>query len=420
MTFLIDRRSNPKQKSAVNRQRFLRRYKDQIKQSVTKNLRGRRITEDGKGEKISIPAKDIGEPTFRHGQGGQITHVAPGNEEFTRGDKIARPRGGGGGSGPGQASNEGEGLDEFVFQINQQEFLDALFDDMELPNLTKRQLSGVEEFKRVKGGFASDGAPANLSVIRSMRSATARRIALGAGKRTELRALEKELAALPDIEENREQRSELEQRIQALRERLARIPFIDDVDIRYHRHIKEPIPHSKAVMFCLMDVSGSMDQNTKDLAKRFYILLYLFLSRNYDKTEVVFIRHHTSAKEVDEEEFFNSRETGGTVVSSALELMKTIVEARYPSNEWNIYGAQASDGDNWPDDASRSTDVINQLLPLCQYYAYVEITDAGDKPLWQTYSPLREHWPETFAMEHITGPGDIYPVFHDLFRKQTA
>ena len=173
-------------------------------------------------------------------------------------------------------------------------------------------------------------------------------------------------------------------------------------------------------MFCLMDVSGSMDQNTKDLAKRFYILLYLFLSRNYDKTEVVFIRHHTSAKEVDEEEFFNSRETGGTVVSSALELMKTIVEARFPSNEWNIYGAQASDGDNWPDDAARCTGVINELLPLCQYYAYVEITTAGDKPLWQTYSTLRERWPDTFAMEHITGAGDIYPVFHELFRKQNA
>jgi len=420
VTFLIDRRSNPKQKSAVNRQRFLRRYRDQIKQSVAENLRGRTITEDGKGEKISIPARDIGEPVFRHGQGGKVTHVVPGNEEFTRGDKIPRPPGGGGGGGSGKASNEGEGLDEFVFQINQQEFLDALFDEMELPNLTKRQLSGLEEFKRVKGGFASDGAPSNLSVIRSMRSATARRIALGASKRTELRELEKELAALADTAENLPRRQAIEEQIQALRDRLARIPFIDDVDIRYHRHVKEPIPHSKAVMFCLMDVSGSMDQNTKDLAKRFYILLYLFLSRNYDKTEVVFIRHHTSAKEVDEEEFFNSRETGGTVVSSALELMKTIVEARYPSNEWNIYGAQASDGDNWPDDAARCTGVINQLLPLCQYYAYVEITTAGDKPLWQTYSTLRDHWPDTFAMQHITGAGDIYPVFHELFRKQNA
>ncbi len=420
MTFLIDRRSNPRQKSAVNRQRFLQRYRERIKESVAENLRGRQIAQDGKGEKISIPARDTSEPVFRHGPGGRTTHVVPGNEEFTRGDRIPRPKGAGSGSGPGQASNEGEGLDEFVFQINQQEFLDALFDDMELPNLTKRQLSGLEEFKRVKGGFASDGAPSNLSVIRSMRSATARRIALGAGKRTELRRLEQELEALEDSEGTREQRADLEQRIADLRERLARIPFIDDVDIRYHRHIKEPIPHSKAVMFCLMDVSGSMDQNTKDLAKRFYILLYLFLSRNYDKTEVVFIRHHTAAKEVDEEEFFHSRETGGTVVSSALELMKSVVEARYSPTEWNIYGAQASDGDNWPNDAVRCTELINQLLPLCQYYAYVEITDAGNKPLWQTYGPVREQWADTFAMQHISGPGDIYPVFHELFRKQSA
>ncbi len=192
------------------------------------------------------------------------------------------------------------------------------------------------------------------------------------------------------------------------------------MDIRYHRHNKEPIPHSKAVMFCLMDVSGSMDQHTKDLAKRFYILLYLFLSRNYDKTEVVFIRHHTSAKEVDEEEFFHSRETGGTVVSSALELMKMIIEARYSPTEWNIYGAQASDGDNWPNDAGRSTELINQILPQCQYYAYVEITDAGDKPLWQTYLPVAGQWEDTFAMQHIPGPGDIYPVFHELFRKELA
>ncbi len=420
MSFLIDRRSNPKQKSAVNRQRFLRRYRERIKESVAENLRGRGIAQDGSGERISIPARDTSEPVFRHGAGGTVTHVVPGNEEFTRGDRIQKPRGAGSGSGPGQASDQGEGLDEFVFQINQQEFLDALFDDMELPNLTKRQLAGLEEFKRVKGGFASDGAPSNISVIRSMRSATARRIALGAGKRTELRALERELGELADTEENRERREQLEGEIEALRERLARIPFIDDVDIRYHRHIKEPVPHSKAVMFCLMDVSGSMDQDTKDLAKRFYILLYLFLSRNYDRTEVVFIRHHTSAKEVDEEEFFHSRETGGTVVSSALELMKMIIEARYSPAEWNIYGAQASDGDNWPNDAARSTELINQLLPLCQYYAYVEITDAGDKPLWQTYLPVREQWRDTFSMQHITGPSEIYPVFHELFRKQSA
>ena len=122
MSFLIDRRSNPKHRSAVNRQRFLRRYRDRIKESVAENLRGRGIAQDGKGEKISIPARDTSEPTFRHGAGGRVTHVVPGNEEFTRGDRIAKPKGAGSGSGPGQASNEGEGLDEFVFQINQQVF----------------------------------------------------------------------------------------------------------------------------------------------------------------------------------------------------------------------------------------------------------------------------------------------------------
>ncbi|MBN7798693.1 DUF444 family protein [Parahaliea mediterranea] len=419
MGFLIDRRDNPKQKSAVNRQRFLRRYREQIQRSVSENLKGRHITDNERGEKISIPSKDIGEPQFHHGRGGRVTHVVPGNEEYTRGDRIQRPQGGGG-AGGSQGSPDGEGMDEFVFQINQQEFLDVLFDDMELPNLTKRQLSGLEEFKRVRGGFAADGPPANLSVVRSMRSATARRIALGAGRRTELRELEQELAALPQTPENEDRRAEIEARINELRDALARIPFLDDVDIRYHRHYNEPVPHSKAVMFCLMDVSGSMDQYTKDLAKRFYILLYLFLSRNYDRTEIVFIRHHTIAKEVDEEEFFNSRETGGTVVSSALDLMKHIVEARYSPSEWNIYGAQASDGDNWPDDAPRCLKLIHELLPLCQYYAYVEITESGDKPLWHTYAGLDKQWKDVFAMQHITGPADIYPVFHELFRKQSA
>jgi uncharacterized sporulation protein YeaH/YhbH (DUF444 family) len=420
MSFLIDRRLNPKHKSTVNRQRFLRRYRSRIQQSVADSLRQRNITDSDKGEKISIPARDTREPRFQIGRGGRFTHVASGNKEFTTGDKLPRPKAGEGGAGSGDASNQGEGMDEFVFQISQQEFLDALFEDMALPNLTKRQLTGIEEFKRVKAGFSSDGAPSNISVTRSMRASLSRRLALGAGRRAELRALEEELAGLPADQAHEQQRSELETRIEDLRSQLRRIPFLDDLDIRYHRHVREPVPHSRAVMFCLMDVSGSMDQATKDLAKRFYILLYLFLTRNYEKTEVVFIRHHTSAKEVDEEEFFYSRETGGTVVSSALELMKMIIEARYPPSKWNIYGAQASDGDNWPDDAARSVEFMHALLPLCQYYAYVEITDRGDKPLWQTYLQVQREHPDRLSMQHITGPADIYPVFHELFRKELA
>lgn len=432
MGFLIDRRLNSKKKSTVNRQRFMRRYRKQIRDAVAENLRGRSITDTKTGEKVSIPAKDINEPHFVHGKGGRVTHILPGNDQYVTGDRFPRPSGDGG-TGGGSASNKGEGMDDFVFEISQKEFLDALFEDMELPNLTKRQLAGSEEFKKVKAGFSSEGTPANISIIRSMKSATARRIALGASKRTELRELEKQLSTLLSnektatektvSEEIRVQRRELEKKIDQLREQLARIPFLDDFDIKYHRHTKEPVPHSKAVMFCLMDVSGSMDQATKDLAKRFFILLYLFLSRNYDKTDVVFIRHHTTAKEVDEEEFFYSRETGGTVVSSALKLMKTIIQDRYPIKDWNIYGAQASDGDNWPEDGSRCMDLIQKLLPLTQYYAYIEITDQGNKPLWETYSKLLKDpssiSENAFAMQHIKGTEDIYPVFHELFRKQS-
>lgn len=185
--------------------------------------------------------------------------------------------------------------------------------------------------------------------------------------------------------------------------------------------IKQPVPRSKAVMFCIMDVSGSMDQATKDIAKRFFILLYLFLQRNYEKTEIVFIRHHTSAKEVDEDEFFHSRETGGTVVSSALRLMQEIIQDRYSPEQWNIYGAQASDGDNWGEDSDVCRDIlIDELLPNCQYFSYIEITNNEHQALWNVYETIHDQYPDSFALQHIRGVGDIYPVFRELFHKKVA
>lgn len=422
MTYLVDRRLNGKNKSAVNRQRFLDRHREQIRKSVQENLRHRSIADTTSGEEVSIPTRDTNEPVFRHDRGGRFTHILPGNREFTTGDRIARPEGGGGGGAGGSGNSDSEGLDDFVFHISQQEFLDLLFEDMALPRLTKRQLSGLEEFQLRRAGFSATGSPANLDVLRSMRAALARRMALTAGKRKQVAEMEKELEALQDNDDpvSHSLRLELERRIAELQRRISATPFLDDLDIRYRRHEKVPQPHSQAVMFCLMDVSGSMDQETKDLAKRFFLLLYLFLSRNYSRIEVVFVRHHTSAKEVDEEEFFYSRETGGTVVSSALKLMQEIIQQRYPPSQWNLYAAQASDGDNWPEDTPLCIDLMHKLLPLIQYYAYIEITDQGERPLWQTYKPILGAFPEQFAMRHIVTAADIYPVFHDLFRKQHA
>ena len=418
MAFLIiDRRQQGKQKSAVNRQRFLKRFKKHIKEAVTDAVNKRSITDMERGEEISIPKKDISEPIFHHGKGGKQRRVLPGNKEFVRGDRIDRPKGGSGGGGGGQASNQGEGMDEFVFELNQQEFLDFMFEDLELPNMVRKQLKDSDSYKLVKGGYVKEGIPARLNVVQSLRGAKARRIALGGSIKREIRALEEELEALGEMANER--RRELEYKLERARRRLNHIPFLDDFDLRYNNMIQQPTPTTSAVMFCLMDVSGSMTQDIKDLAKRFFVLLHLFLKRHYEKTEVVFIRHHTKADEVDEEEFFYSRETGGTVVSSALELMKTIVQERYPTDSWNIYAAQASDGENWADDSPKCSELlVKSLLPLVQYYAYVEISSGKEQELWRAYDGITDQFPDRFAMRNVKGPADIFPVFRDLFERK--
>ncbi|MCF7362728.1 hypothetical protein C1N32_04755 [Vibrio diazotrophicus] len=423
MPQFIDRRLNGKNKSAVNRQRFLRRYKEQIKESVSDAVNRRSITNTETGEDVSIPNKDIKEPVFHQGQGGMRERVHPGNDQFIRGDKIERPRGGGqgGGSGEGEANQDGEGEDEFVFQISKDEYLDILFEDLELPNLEKNQINKITEWKTHRAGYQTAGSASNIAIVRSLQQSLARRTAMTANKRRLMKELEEELERIKVaepallLEEKR-----IKKEIEELRAKIESVPFIDTFDLRFKNYEKRPIPSSQAVMFCLMDVSGSMDQATKDIAKRFYVLLYLFLTRTYKNVEVVFIRHHTQAKEVDEQEFFYSQETGGTIVSSALKLMHEIIEERYPLGEWNIYGAQASDGDNWADDSPRCKELLTkQLLPYCQYYAYIEITRRSHQTLWHEYEKLQPAF-GNFAMKNIRSVEDIFPVFRELFQKETA
>ena len=418
MSYIIDRRLNGKNKSTVNRQRFLKRYKQHIKEAVSDAVNKRSITDMERGEQVSIPTRSTHEPMITHGQGGKQHRVFPGNKEFNSGDRIDKPQGGGGaGSGSGQASNQGEGEDNFSFYITKEEFLNYLFDDLALPNMIKKTLSQSSEYKTLRAGFVSEGTPNNLSVVRSLRNAHARRIAMTSGKRKKLKVLRE---ALSEAQQQQDESTilALGQQIEDLERRLKLVPFIDDLDLRYRNQVKVPVPSSKAVMFCLMDVSGSMTQDVKDIAKRFYILLYLFLQKTYEHIEIVFIRHHTSAKEVSEEDFFYSRETGGTIVSSALKLMHQVVEQRYSSSEWNIYAAQASDGDNWDDDSPLCAQILSeQLLPLVQYFSYIEITPNQHQALWEAYKQLEHSHQGQFAMAQIRDAGDIYPVFRELFAK---
>ncbi len=420
---IIDRRLSGKNKSIGNRERFLRRHKEQIREAVRRAVDGRGIRDMERGEEVHIPKKDISEPAFSHGEGGVREVVRPGNTEHVRGDRIAKPKGGAGQGGGGEASDSGEGEDDFVFHLSKEEFMQVFFEDLALPNLARTTLAETPEWKTHRAGFVSDGTPTNLHVVRSMRGALGRRIALGMDKCRELRELEERLALLrredaakPEVQALR---AETEARILLLRQRLDAIPFLDPIDLRFRNRVRVPQPTTRAVMFCLMDVSGSMDESRKDLAKRFFILLYLFLTRHYEKIEVVFIRHHTQAQEVDEQNFFHATETGGTVVSSALVLMEQIIRQRYSPSEWNIYGAQASDGDNWHHDSGRCRELLaDKILPLCRYFAYVQVAEA-EQNLWEEYAKLADEEPQ-FAMRKAVEVAEIYPVFRDLFKKEGA
>ncbi len=419
MAHFIDRRLNGKNKSTVNRQRFIRRYKKQIKEAVSEAINKRSVTDVSNGESISIPHRDISEPIFHQGRGGHREQVHPGNDQFSSGDRIKRPPSGqGGGSGAGEASNQGEGEDDFVFSISKDEYLDLLFEDLELPDLQESQLDKLIEMKTHRAGYSNVGMPSNIDVVKSLQGSLARRVAMTAGKKKRLAELEGELAELESqpVPDQTRINAILEE-IESLKARIAAVPFIDTYDLRFRNYEKRPHPTSKAVMFCLMDVSGSMDQATKDMAKRFYILLYMFLTRTYKDIDVVYIRHHTQAKEVDEQEFFYSQETGGTIVSSALKLMDNIVRERYSSSEWNIYAAQASDGDNWADDSPNCSAILrNKILKVVRYFAYIEITNRAHQSLWREYQALAASH-GNFALQHIRSVEDIYPIFRELFRK---
>ena len=423
MSVIIDRRQSAGKKSTVNRQRFLRRYKHIIKKAVQDSVDQRSITDIDRGDDIHIPRKDISEPVFHHGQGGRNQRVHPGNKAFHKGDQFSRPPAGKGkGAGQGDASDHGEGIDDFVFQINREEFLEHVFEDLELPNMLRKSLKSTTEFSLRRGGFISTGSPDRINVVRSLQAAYARRIALSGRKRKKLKALQLELEALEQSNSPEDQKKirQLKAEIKAIRQKIKNLPFIDEFDIKYNNLVKVPLPSSKAVMFCIMDVSGSMGQDIKDIAKRFFLLLYLFLQRSYEAVDIVFIRHHSEARECDEQEFFYARETGGTLVSKAMDLTNNIIDSRYPPSDWNIYIAQASDGDNWESDSETCHHIISkQLLPKVQYFAYVEIAERPQN-LWHTYQKIENEFADYFAQQRIRNRADIYPVFRRLFARRNV
>jgi uncharacterized sporulation protein YeaH/YhbH (DUF444 family) len=432
MTHFIDRRLNPKGKSLGNRQRFLRRARTQIREAVQKSLKDSSVADLDKDRKVRISTKGTKEPRFRLDPkaGGEHDFVLPGNKQFTPGDEIKKPPSGEGGGRGKEAADYAEGDDDFEFTMTQDEVLDIFFEDLELPNLVRTTLKETPNKVWKRAGITTSGSPTQINLIRTMRNAQGRRLALHRPKLKDVEALQAELDALEQEPENREKISALKEDIARLTAKRKWVGFIDPVDVRFNSYTEQPVPTSQAVMFCLMDVSGSMGEREKDLAKRFYMLLHLFLKRRYKRVDIVFIRHTHDAQEVDAQEFFYSRQSGGTIVSTALDKMLEIQRERYASADWNIYAAQASDGYTQSGDARRCVEMLNNdIMPLCQYYAYIEILDEREMEvfaseesgaeLWRAYRTVADGWPN-FATKRISKPADIFPVFHELFKKTEA
>lgn len=425
---IIDRRLNPGGKSLANRQRFLRRAKALVRQAVRDSSKERSIKDMEQGGEVAIPLEGVREPRLhRSAAGGRREHLLPGNKKFVEGDTIPRPPGGAGGGQDG--SPDGEGEDDFRFVLSQDEYLDLFLEDLELPDLEKRKLTSAESVTWRRAGFSVTGSPANLALGRTMRNSLSRRIALRRPKPDEVERLEAEISALQTSGADPGRLGELRDELSRLLQRTRRIPYVDPIDIRYRRYEPHPKPVAQAVMFCLMDVSGSMTEHMKDLAKRFFALLYIFLKRRYRHVEIVFIRHTHVAEEVDEDTFFHSTETGGTVVSTALQEMARVAAERYRPEDWNVYAAQASDGDNSSSDSDTTAALLTRaILPLCQYFAYLEVAGEDDgvpmgfhpreTQLWRTYDRVRDAG-AAFAMRKVRHRRDIYPVFRELFQRRS-
>jgi len=416
---IVDRRSQ-KGKSTANRQRVLKRLDGALRAQVDKLVARHKLQESDQAAEVAIKRTDIMEPRFvLDPASGATEKTVPGNEHYRVGDKIPNsPQGQGSGNGQGGEEGDANDEDNFRFVLSREEYLSLLFDELELPALVKKDLMEIDESRLRRGGVVRYGNPGSVCVVRTFKASIGRRIAAEAQHEEAIEAAEAALVtARKDGTPSLVQAAELE--VQLLRQRTGEIPFLDPIDLRHRSLVEVQKPCTAAVMFCLMDVSSSMDETRKDLAKRFFMLLYLFLTRKYKKVDLVFIRHTDEAQEVDEDTFFHGTQAGSTKVLSALAKMNEIIGARYPASHYNIFGAQASDGDSFGRDSTDSSSfLLSRLLPLSRYFVYAEVGDTagqGATSLWAAYRSIES---EQFNMAAVSARNEVYPALAKLFQRE--
>ncbi len=368
-----------------------RRHKQKIEKAIREGIHNivaeeSIIGQDGK-KKIKIPVRGIKEYRFVYGDNKENRKVgsAHGIDKIKRGQQIGEARNKA--KAKGDKPGEDAGEEYYDVEITLEELAAYLFDSLELPDLEKKTLKKLLSEKVKRHGYRSQGIRPRLDK-----------------KQTLIKKIKRKKAAIRAGTFNPESDDRF---------------LFHENDLRY-RHIKKTMKESSsAVVVFLMDISGSMTTDKKYLARSFFFLLYQFIRHRYENIEIVFIAHDVQAYEVNEDQFFNRGNSGGTMVSPALEMANDIINKRYHPNSWNVYLFHCSDGDNWPSDMSKAVKLSSSLKEICQLYGYCEINPSGDRlftssdsTLSQAYDHLND---DKFKTTHIQSKDDIWPSFKDFF-----
>lgn len=389
-------------RSAADRVRHKKKIEKAIKESIKDVVADESIIGQNGKKKIKIPVRGIKEYRFIYGNNDKNSSVGSGGKhKVKRGQKIGKKRAK---SARGDQAGNTEGEEKYEVEITLEELAEYLFADLELPELEKKQFRHISEDTLRRKGYRFEGIRPRLSKKETLkRKIRRKKRAIAAGTYD------------PDGDE--------------------RFPFHQS-DLKYHYMKPTPKENTSAVIFFLMDVSGSMTKNKKYIARSYFFLLYQFLRHKYENVEVVFISHTTSAKRVSEEQFFKRISIGGTLMSSALELQRDIIEKEYHPSNWNIYTFYAGDGENWFDDNEKAIDLLNTLKEASQMLVYTEINDRRTHPeddeakpgwtnpvftawtadelsgIWELCTPMIDH---KFKRILLTKADQIWTAFKTIF-----
>lgn len=385
-------------RSAGDRKRHREKVRDAIKENIGNIIGEEAIIGQSGDKKIKVPIKGVKEYRFIYGNNSPGAGTGTGNENT--GDIIPGGNEKGPGAGPA-GSSAGEDIYETEITLN--EITELLFEDLKLPDMEKKKLRETEQERLLKRkGYRHNGIRVRLA-----RKKTVER---------RLRRKQGTKRALKEIGEQQTQHPKREIIIRADGSKEERFPFHND-DIRYSRVTPDIKKQSNAVIFCIMDTSGSMDTTKKYLARSFYFLLYRFILTKYQNTEVVFIAHHTEAKEVTEDEFFHKAESGGTKISSGYKKTLEIIESRYHPALWNIYAFHCSDGDNFDEDNDEAVRTAKELAEIANLFGYGEIKPQGSYSWSSMLKKYEEIKAENFITVKVHDKDDLWPAFRTFLSK---